>query len=79
MKKLIRNAKEKALEACVKTKTILMKNNGFGMNEILGIAAAVVIAALIIPKLRGLAGEMMGELENWWSKNSGDIFPTSTK
>lgn len=79
MKKQKRKAGEKALEVFVRARTMLMKQNGFGMNEILGIAAAVVIAALIIPKLKGLAEKMMSELDTWWTKNSGEIFPTSTK
>ena len=45
----------------------LNRNGGFGMNELLGIAAALIIAAfIIIPGLRRFAGNIMTELENWW-------------
>lgn len=44
------------------------RNEGFGMNELLGIAAALIIAAfVIIPGLRGLAASIMEKLENWWA------------
>lgn len=40
---------------------------GFGMNELLGIAAALIIAGfVVIPGLRDLADSIMTELENWW-------------
>lgn len=52
---------------------LLLKNRlvsderGFGMNELLGIAAALIIAGfVVIPGLRGLANSIMTELKNWW-------------
>lgn len=51
---------------------------GFGMNEVLGIAAALIIAGLIvIPQFKDLADSMMGEMSDWWDKISSDIFPIS--
>lgn len=51
-------------------------NRGFGMNELLGIAAALIIAGfIIIPGLKGLAEGIMLRLEGWWGDIVGDIFP----
>jgi len=44
------------------------KKGGFGMNELLGIAAALIIAAfIIIPGLRNIAQSIMTELQEWWT------------
>ena len=54
------------------------KKDGFGLNELLGIAAAIIIAAfIIIPGMRTFAKGMMDGLESWWSSISTRIFPTS--
>jgi len=46
----------------------LKGKGGFGMNELLGIAAALIIAAfVIIPGLREFADSVMDRLQNWWS------------
>lgn len=46
---------------------LLSDVRGFGMNELLGIAAALIIAAfIIIPNLRIFAESMMEELGDWW-------------
>ena len=52
---------------------------GFGMNELLGIAAALIIAGfVIIPGLKGFASWMISEMTEWWEKTiSGRIFHTS--
>ncbi len=54
-------------------------NRGFGMNELLGIAAALIIAGLIIiPGFRTFADSMMDGLTDWWDDTiSSKIFPTS--
>lgn len=57
---------------------ILHSNDGFGLNEIIGIAAAVVIAAfVIIPGLRTFATSIMMALSAWWGNVQGTVFPTS--
>ena len=57
---------------------VLHGNDGFGLNEILGIAAAVVIAAfVIIPGLRTFATSIMTALTDWWADVAGEVFPTS--
>lgn len=54
-------------------------NRGFGMNELLGIAAALIIAAfVIIPSLREFADSVMEGLKGWWGDTiSSKMFPTS--
>ena len=54
------------------------KNGGFGLNELLGTAAALIIAAfVVIPGLRTFAGSVITKLTTWWSTVSTSIFPTS--
>ncbi len=57
----------------------LLSTGGFGMNELLGIAAALIIAGfIVIPGIRGLARDMMEELSEWWDdKIKSEIFSTS--
>lgn len=46
----------------------IKKNDGFGMNELLGIAAALILAAfIVIPGLKDFAGNVMTKLGSWWS------------
>lgn len=53
----------------------LKSKQGFGINEIIGIAAGVIIAAVIvIPGLRGFAETIMTELSTWWEGMSEVIF-----
>lgn len=55
----------------------LKGNSGFGMNELLGIAAGLILAAfIIIPGLQGFARSVMGELTDWWGTDvMSRIFP----
>lgn len=55
------------------------KNQGFGMNELLGIAAALILAAfIIIPGLRNFADGVMDRLGTWWSGSiTSVIFPNN--
>ena len=55
------------------------RQGGFGLNEILGIAAALIIAAfIIIPSMRNFAKSLMESLGDWWNNTiSKSIFPTS--
>jgi len=48
------------------------------MNELLGIAAALIIAGfVVVPGLRALADSIMTELKNWWDNTiKASIFHT---
>lgn len=52
---------------------------GFGMNEVLGAAAALIIAAfVIVPGLRAFAVDIIESLGEWWNDNISErIFPAS--
>jgi len=53
------------------------KNGGFGLNEFLGIAAALIIAAfVIIPGLTDFAKDVMEQFGKWWNNISEEIFKT---
>lgn len=53
----------------------LKSKQGFGINEIIGIAAGVIIAAVVvIPGLRDFAQTIMTELSAWWEGMSAVIF-----
>jgi hypothetical protein len=73
MKRLWKSRLWKAL------KTMAKNQGGFGMNELLGIAAALMIAAfIIIPSLQDFAQDVMAHLNSWWTGNiTAKIFPTS--
>ncbi len=50
-------------------------NRGFGMNELLGIAAALIIAGLvIIPGFEKLANSMISGLTTWWNDIADVVF-----
>ena len=54
------------------------RKEGFGMNELLGIAATLIIAAfIIIPGLRTFASSVMTKLTSWWNTTiMNSLFPT---
>ncbi len=53
----------------------LMNKKGFGINEVIGIAAGIIIAAVvIIPGLKVFSGTVMTQLSTWWSSLASDIF-----
>lgn len=57
----------------------LRNQNGFGMYEIIGIAAVLIVAAfVVIPGFRIFAEEIMGRL-NTWLENTifNQLFPAS--
>ncbi|HOJ11388.1 MAG TPA: hypothetical protein PK733_12465 [Clostridiales bacterium] len=57
---------------------LLNNRKGFGMNEILGIAAAIVIAALIVlPGLKTFTGDIMEKLTTWWDGVQSVFFSTT--
>lgn len=52
------------------------EKKGFGMNELLGIAAGIIIAAfIIVPGLKEIAREMMDRLKSWWANIQNEFFP----
>ncbi len=53
----------------------LKSKKGFGINEIIGIAAGVIIAAVIvIPGLRIFTQTIMTQMTTWWNKVSLVLF-----
>jgi hypothetical protein len=55
--------------------TLIKKRGGFGLNEFLGIAAALIVAALIIiPGLKNFSSRIMQGLNMWWGNISKEIF-----
>lgn len=53
----------------------LLRRGGFGLNEVIGIAAGIIIAlVVIIPGLRAFAGEVVDQLSDWWDSLSAGIF-----
>lgn len=60
-----------------KSRRKLFQRKGFGLNEVLGIAAAVIIAAaIVIPGLKGFAENLMGDMTDWWATHTAEIFST---
>jgi hypothetical protein len=60
------------------TKRFFTRSGGFGMNELLGIAAALIIAAfVVIPGLKELAENLIDKLTDWWEIITDQIFTTS--
>lgn len=56
----------------------ICKRDGFGLNELLGIAAAIIVAAfIIIPGMRTFAQKLVNGLGTWWNNViASRIFPT---
>lgn len=67
------------LKLVVKVKCILCNKKGFGVQEVLGIAAMFIIAGFIfIPGLQALAKSVIDGLQDWFDKTiSTNIFKTS--
>lgn len=61
------------------SKEILKNNDGWGKDEVIAIAAALVIAGFVmIPKLRELATTIVGAAESWFTNTmQSKIFPTT--
>ena len=55
------------------------RREGFGLYEILGIAAVIIVAAaVIIPGFKNFADAIMRDMSKWWSETvSGSLFPSS--
>ena len=55
----------------------LAGRRGFGLNEVIGIAAGIIIAAVIvIPGLQTFASSLIANLQTWWTSMSSSIFST---
>ncbi|NLW12896.1 MAG: hypothetical protein GX028_12915 [Clostridiaceae bacterium] len=53
----------------------LLNRRGFGINEVIGIAAGIIIAAaIIIPGLKEFSGTVIAQLTTWWSSLAAEIF-----
>jgi hypothetical protein len=53
----------------------IKSKKGFGINEVIGIAAGVIIAAVVvIPGLRTFASSVMTELTTWWGTATTGLF-----
>lgn len=53
----------------------LSSRSGFGLNEVIGIAAGIIIAVVIvIPGLQVFAGNVLTQLTSWWNGMAADIF-----
>lgn len=54
------------------------KRSGFGLNEVIGIAITVTVAALIVaPGVQGLAQTVITNMNTWFTSISGDLFATT--
>ncbi|NMA34288.1 MAG: hypothetical protein GX940_07035 [Clostridiaceae bacterium] len=55
------------------------RQGGFGLNELLGIAAALIIAGfIVIPSMQSFAKNLITSLGEWWENTiAKSIFPTS--
>lgn len=74
MKKLNKKKRNKNIMKGEKYMNI-SSNRGFGINEIIGISAGLIIAVIIVlPGLRTLATDIMGNLSTWWENIQGDLF-----
>jgi hypothetical protein len=53
------------------------EKSGFGLNEVIGIAAGIIIAVVVvIPGLQGFAGDILDNLTNWWNNMASNVFAT---
>lgn len=61
----------------LKCRCLFTKDDGFGVNELLGICAALILAAfIVIPGLRGFAEKVVEEMNDWWDTTiASELFP----
>ena len=56
----------------------LKRRAGFGLNEFIGISAALMIAALVVvPGIRNFSEVMLDDMAMWWVDVSQGIFATT--
>lgn len=54
---------------------VIRSRRGFGLNEVIGIAAGIIIAVVIvIPGLQVFARNVLLQLTSWWNGMAADIF-----
>ena len=54
-----------------------LNRKGFGLNEVIGIAAGIIIAVVVvIPGLQGFAGDILDNLTSWWNEMASNVFAT---
>jgi hypothetical protein len=77
--KMMESVKHCILRNRAAGKRFISKRDGFGLNELLGIAAAIIIAAfIVIPSMRTFAQSVMNGLQNWWTNViTNRIFPST--
>jgi hypothetical protein len=55
----------------------LSQRQGFGLNEVIGIAAGIIIAVVVvIPGLQTFAGSILDNLTSWWDDMAANVFTT---
>ena len=57
----------------------LLNDNGFGMYEVIGIAAVLLVAAfVVIPGFRNFSESIMNDMKSWFTNTiSTSIFPVA--
>ena len=56
----------------------LLARDGFGINEVIGIAAGIIIAAVVvIPGLQVFARDVLKNLTSWWNDMAAQVFATA--
>jgi len=72
---LLKNSSNLQVKLLRRARIFAENRNGFGMNEVLGIVLAIIVAAfVIIPGLRGFAEGVITNLTNWWNITAKIIF-----
>jgi len=71
--------KEKIKREAARIWTYIRNNGGFGLYEVIGIAAVLIVAAfVVIPGFRNFAQGIMGQMDSWVNDSIiGKIFPAS--
>lgn len=74
----LRRFKSRSLLISHPLRARLGSRRGFGLNEVIGIAAGIIIAVVVvIPGLQGFAGDILDNLTSWWNDMSASVFSTN--
>lgn len=72
----LKKLKQKGIKLMIQVRSFAGRDDGFGMNEILGIAMGLILVAFVIlPKLTNLTTAIMEDLADWWTEISENISP----